>query len=86
MSYAFAVPTPIAAAAIAHSLPLLWRTPTQRLVNAREDHERCLQLAASYRVRLSRGEYGVRGMHDWAIGHARTLRLRFPGLLSASVA
>ena len=62
-------------------LPLPWRTPTERLIEAREDHAKCLRIAAALRVRMSRGERGLRDQHDWAIGHARKLRLRFPGLL-----
>ena len=73
-----AVPAPPAA------LPLPYRAPAQRLVHAREDHAKCLRIAAALRVRMSRGERGLREQHDWSIGHARTLRLRFPGLLFPS--
>ena len=68
--------------ALNHAIPLVRRTPTDRLLHAREDHERCLRLAASYRVRLARGETEMRELHAWAIGHARILRARFPGALS----
>lgn len=66
-----------------HALPIVHRTPTDRLHHAREDHERCLRLAASYRVRLARGETEMRELHKWALNHARTLRQRFAGVLSA---
>lgn len=84
------VPTPAALATahplapVAHAIPLPFRAPAVRLVHAREDHARCLALAAAYRVRLSRGDLAMRGMHEWALRHARTLRLRFPGRLSAA--
>ena len=63
-----------------HALPILHRSPAQRLVHAREDHAVCLRLAASYRVRMSRGERGLREQHAWALDHARTLRTRFGSL------
>ena len=63
-----------------HALPLILRAPTQRLVHAREDHERCLRLAASYRLRLGRGETEMRERHAWALNHARVLRCRFSDL------
>lgn len=66
-----------------HAVPLIHRSPTDRLHHAREDHESCLRLAASYRVRLSRGDPEMRELHAWALGHARTLRIRFSGALSA---
>lgn len=66
-----------------HAVPLVLRTPTERLLHAREDHERCLRLAASYRVRLARGELEMRELHTWALDHARKLRCRFAGDLSA---
>lgn len=72
-----------------HALPLVLRSPTQRLAHAREDHATCLVLAASYRVRLIRADgdpADLRQRHTWAIDHARTLRTRFPGVLSASQA
>lgn len=76
MSY-HAPATAFVPALINHAVPLVLRTPTQRLVHAREDHERCLRLAASYRVRLARGETEMRELHAWALGHARILRTRF---------
>ncbi|CAA2157061.1 hypothetical protein MBRA_02479 [Methylobacterium brachiatum] len=66
-----------------HAVPLVHRTPTDRLLHAREDHERCLRLAASYRLRLAHGELEMREQHTWALNHARTLRMRFAGILSA---
>lgn len=72
-----------------HALPLVLRSPTQRLAHARQDHATCLVLAASYRVRLSRADgdpADLRQRHMWAIDHARTLRTRFLGALSASQA
>ena len=45
-------------AAGTHALPITHRSPAQRLVHAREDHAACLRLAASYRVRMSRGVKG----------------------------
>ena len=66
-----------------HSLPLPWRTPTERLLHARQDHAVCLRLAAFYRVCLARGEDEARERHAWALGHARVLRSRFPHALSS---
>lgn len=63
--------------------PLI-RSPARKLLDARQDHARCLRLAAWYRTQLSRGVPAMRERHDWALGHARKLRLRFPGLLSQS--
>jgi hypothetical protein len=63
------------------SNPLI-RTPTQRLLDARQDHARCLRLAAWHRGRLALGDLTMRDRHDWALGHARKFRGRFPGLLS----
>jgi hypothetical protein len=43
-------------------------------------------LAASYRLRIIRADgdlADLRQRHAWAIHHARTLRTRFPGALSA---
>ncbi|MCJ2012649.1 hypothetical protein, partial [Methylobacterium sp. J-076] len=60
--------------------------PAQRLHDARQDHARCLRLAAWYRRRLSCGERAMRERHDWALGQARRLRFRFPGQLSGEVA
>jgi hypothetical protein len=81
MSYAF-----VPHATAAYAAPVLDHNPAQqRLVYAREDHARCLQLAASYRLRLSYGERGVRELHDWAIGHARILRQRYPSGLSTYI-
>lgn len=42
----------------------------------RQEHAVCLRLAASYRVRISRGERGLRPQHAWALDRARTLRER----------
>ena len=70
-----------------HALPLVLRTPTQRLAHARQDHATCLVLAAAYRVRLVRADgdaTDLRQRHAWAIEHARALRSRFAGVLSAS--
>ena len=61
-------------------LPLPFRTPTDRLRHAREDHAVCLRLAASYRIRVARGEPDQREQHAWALDHARTLRARFADL------
>ncbi len=72
-------------------LPLPYRSPidprafverstNDRLRHAREDHAVCLRLAASYRIRIARGEPGQREQHAWALGHARTLRARFAEL------
>ena len=69
-----------------HAPPLVLRSPTQRLAHARQDHATCLVLAAAYRVRLIRADgdpTDLRQRHTWAIDHARTLRTRFPGILSA---
>lgn len=69
-----------------HALPLVLRSPTRRLAHARQDHATCLVLAASYRVRLIRADgdpADLRQRHAWAIDHARALRARFPGVLSA---
>lgn len=65
--------------------PLI-RTPAQRLHDAREDHARCLRLAAWYRRQLACGVPAMRERHAWAIGHARKLRLRFPGIFSGVIA
>ena len=62
--------------------PLPNRLPTVSLEYAREDHERCLSLAAWYRLRNARGEPGNLERHAWVLWHARTLRSRFPGQLS----
>jgi hypothetical protein len=62
--------------------PLI-RTPAQRLLDARQDHARCLRRAAWYRARLALGVLTMRDRHAWALGQARKLRLRFPGLLTA---
>ena len=69
-------------------LPLsaLIRTPAQRLHDARQDHARCLRLAAWYRGRLALGDTSMRARHAWALGQARKLRLRFPGLLAGEIA
>ncbi|MDR7038934.1 hypothetical protein J2X36_003706 [Methylobacterium sp. BE186] len=61
-------------------LALPHRSPAVRLRDAREDHATCLRLAASYRLRISRGEPAVREQHAWALAHCRTLRARFTGL------
>ncbi|MCJ2121016.1 hypothetical protein [Methylobacterium sp. J-077] len=69
-----------------HAVPLVLRSPTQRLAHARQDHATCLVLAASYRARLICADgdaTDLRERHAWAIDHARTLRARFPGVLSA---
>ncbi|MDR7039864.1 hypothetical protein J2X36_004642 [Methylobacterium sp. BE186] len=60
--------------------PLPFRVPAVRLRDAREDHATCLRLAASYRIRISRGEPAVREQHAWALAHCRTLRARFADL------
>ena len=65
--------------------PLI-RTPAQRLHDARQDHARCLRLAAWYRRQLEHGDLTMRARHAWAIGQARKLRTRFPGLLSQPTA
>ena len=65
--------------------PLI-RTPAQRLHDAREDHARYLRLAAWYRRQLLYGVPAMRERHDWAIGQARRLRLRFPGIFSGVIA
>lgn len=62
-------------------LPVI-RTPARRLIDARQDHARCLRLAAWYRSRLALGDASMRERHAWALGHARKLRTRFPGQLS----
>ena len=67
------------------SHPLI-RTPAQRLLDARKDHARCLRLAAWYRGRLALGDLTMRERHAWALGQARKLRIRFPGLLSGEIA
>lgn len=64
----------------------LVRTPAQRLHDAREDHARCLRLAAWYRGRLALGDASMRARHAWALGQARKLRARFPGALSQPTA
>jgi hypothetical protein len=76
------ISTQVEAYAMNHAVPLVHRTPTDRLLHAREDHERCLRLAASYRARLARGETEMRELHMWALNHARMLRRRFAGALS----
>ncbi|GEP04821.1 hypothetical protein [Methylobacterium oxalidis] len=58
-------------------LPLPQRLPAVRLRGAREDHAICLRLAASCRLRISRGEPALREQHGWAIAHCRTLRAGF---------
>lgn len=65
--------------------PLI-RTPAQRLHDARQDHARCLRLAAWYRRQLACGVPAMRERHAWALRQARTLRTRFPGLLSGEIA
>jgi hypothetical protein len=72
-----------------YALPLVLCSPTQRLAHARQDHAASLVLAASYRVRLIRADGDpahLRQRCTWAIDHARTVRTRFPGVLSASQA
>ena len=64
--------------------PLPFRDPVAHLHSAREDHARCLGLAAWYRDQHRRGLPGYRERHAWALGHARVLRVRFSGLLSSS--
>ena len=64
----------------------LIRTPARRLHDARQDHARCLRLAAWYRRNLALGDATMRARHAWALGQARTLRARFPGLLSGECA
>ena len=61
--------------------PLI-RTPARQLLDARQDHARCLRLAAWYRARLAMGDASMRDRHAWALGQARKLRLRFPDALS----
>lgn len=61
-------------------LPTLYRQPANSLRDAREDHAICLRLAASYRVRIARGEPAVRQQHAWALAHCRMLRSRFSDL------
>jgi hypothetical protein len=63
----------------------LVRTPAQRLLDARQDHAKCLRLAAWYRVNLARGDRTMLARHSWALGQARKLRGRFPGLLSQAM-
>ena len=63
--------------------PLPYRDPAKYLHHAREDHARCLGLAAWYRELHRRGEPGSRERHAWALGHARMQRTRISGLLSA---
>ncbi|WP_342167236.1 hypothetical protein [Methylobacterium sp. SD21] len=63
------------------SHPLI-RTPARQLLDARQDHARCLRLAAWYRRQLSTGDASMRDRHAWALGQARKLRTRFPHLLS----
>ena len=65
-------------------LPLPYRDPVAHLHRAREDHARCLGLAAWYRDQHRRGLPGYRERHAWVLGHARVLRTRFAGLLSSS--
>lgn len=60
--------------------PLPFRLPAATL-----EYARCLSLAAWYRELHRRGEPGNRERHAWALGHARTLRTRFGGLLSSSI-
>ena len=55
--------------------PLPIRSPTVRLLRARQDHAICLRLAAAYRLRIAAGETDQRAAHAWAISHARGLRL-----------
>lgn len=72
-----------------HALPLVLRSPTQRLTHAREDHATCLVLAAAYRVCLIRADgdpADLRQRHTWAIDHVPPLRTRFLDVRSASQA
>ena len=64
------------------NVPLPDRPPASRLDHAREDHERCLRLAAWYRELHRRGEAGMIEQHAFVLGYARRLRVRFPGQLS----
>ena len=65
---------------------LLIRTPARQLLDARQDHARCLRLAAWYRRQLSAGDASMRARHAWALGQARKLRDRFPHRLSEEIA
>jgi hypothetical protein len=65
--------------------PLI-RTPARQLLDARQDHARCLRLAAWYRRQLSTGDASMRARHAWALGQARKLRSRFPHRLSGEIA
>ncbi|MGU3387233.1 hypothetical protein ACLBYG_22175 [Methylobacterium sp. D53M] len=60
--------------------PALIRSEAVRLRHAREDHAKCMRIAAYHRHRMSRGERGLRSQHDWALNHCRVLRRRFPNL------
>ncbi|MCJ2103957.1 hypothetical protein MKK70_00865 [Methylobacterium sp. E-041] len=53
----------------------LIRSPTVRLLHARQDHAICLRLAASYRHRIAAGETDQRAAHVWALSNARRWRL-----------